>query len=125
VDELVGTIMLAATGRRPRDYDAAARDGLWLADWLMYAEQVTGEPDLYWNYLRVCGHVEDFDYLDFLDFLDFNGDGDDPSVEGVTFKDEVVLEDDKDIDDGGRGDGWPHLEDDMDRTFLALMEDSS
>ena len=108
-------------------------DSEWIMEQLTCAERLLGRDDLYKGYLNVCGHVENEDYS--WVFEDKRPSDDNPSVEGVTFEDEVVLEDNDDCDDDGHRQRTcrrrPHLQlvtdperisaDDMTRWFHQLM----
>lgn len=126
-DDTIETILRTVAGVSPQDHDAACNEGEWMMFQLTHAEQLTGERDLYRKWLRVCGHVENFDYEDFF-------------TEPELTSDEVLLtqpeftSDDGDEDED-RNRRRPHLhlvtepelisDDDMTREFLALMEDLS
>ena len=82
---------------------------------IVHGSRLTGRDDLYRNWLRVCGHVQNFDYEDLFSDDDEQASGDRarrlhhrrrPRLHLVT---------------------GPELtsDDDLDRAFLALMGDSS
>jgi hypothetical protein len=135
--DAIETILCTAVGAWLEDKSSAPSEGEWVALLLWDVEQVTGESGLYRKLLRVYGHVDNFDYES--RYLN-----DDMTrtfhalMEGVTFEDEVVLEDDDDID--GDRTRRPHRRrshlhlvaepelisaDDMTRWFHQLMGESS
>jgi hypothetical protein len=130
-DDTIETILRTVGGVSPRDHNDACFEGEWMMFQLTHVEELTGESDIYRKWLRVVGHVENFDYED---LFEDERPSDDPSIDGVTFEEEVILEDNDDSDDGHHQRTRrrrPHLQlvagpemisaDDLDRMFLRLM----
>jgi hypothetical protein len=98
-NETVETILRTVGGVSPKDHDDACFEGEWMMFQLTHAEKLTGGSDIYRRWLRVVGHIENFDYEN---LFEDERPSDDPSVDGVTFEEEIVLEDNDDDDDGHR-----------------------
>jgi hypothetical protein len=131
VDHFIQTILRAAGGVSPKDHDAACSEGEWIMDVLTHTEKLMGRDDLYKPWLvRVCAHVENFDYSN---LFEDERPSDDLSIDGVTFEDEVILEDNDDSDEGHhqRTRRRPYLQlvaepklitdEEMNRRFVQLM----
>ena len=118
--DTIETILRTVAGVSPEDYDDACNEGEWMMWQLTRTEQLTGERDIYRRWLRVVGHVENFDYEDFFTEPE-------QTIDDDLLRPEFTSEDEDEDDDQDRR---PHLHlvtdpDDMTRRFLALMGDDA
>jgi hypothetical protein len=65
--DTIETLLRAGVSPEDYDYNDRCREGEWMMEQLTRTEKLVGRDDLYRNWLmRVCGHVENFDYDDLL-----------------------------------------------------------
>ena len=137
--DTIETILRTVGGVSPKDHDDACFEGEWMMFQLTHAEKLTGESDIYRRWLRVVGHVQNFDYEDLFED-ERPSDGVILLLEGVTLDEDNDDEDaDNDDDEGGRVAGHsdrrhrrrrrlhlvtepePISNEEMNRRFLALI----
>jgi hypothetical protein len=141
-DDTIETILRTVGGVSPMDHDDACFEGEWMMFQLTHAEKLTGESDIYRKWLRVCGHVENFDYENLFED-ERPSDGVILLPEGLTLDEDNDDEDADNDDEGGSVAGHsdrrhrrrrglhlvtePELlsNEEMNRRFLALMADLS
>jgi hypothetical protein len=132
-DDTIETILRTVAGVSPKDHDDACNEGEWMMFQLTHAEQLTGVRDIYRRWLRVVGHVKNFDYEDL--FEDDEPMSDEDLLTQPEFASEGEGEGEGEDDDPGRrrrrrlhlvtGPELTGDDDyDLDRAFLALMSSS-